>query len=395
MSNALDAYNPTFYAQNALTQLELALGMTRRVYMGYDEERKSVEEGDTIEVRVPSSFVVQDGGNGTVQDTKTDKIQMKLDQWKEVKFGMTDKELALSHNKIIEEHIRPAILPLAVFVENYLTNLYRAVPYSYNMASSFDVTDITGARKVVRDNAGAVIDDVIMSCAVDSTLEAAMLSSTIFHSAGVTGENRNQNALIKGHLGQRFGTEFFVQQTLPTHTGGTVLTGADQAGTLTGAHAKGATAIAIADLAGVETLKAGDSFYFATAPTVRYAVTGDVTLTAGAAAGVGIFPALKADVADTTVITFEADGASNHCASFATNLMFHKNAFAVAFGRLPKIGHGAGARMSVVQDPVTGLAIRSRIAYIDGSAKVVITFDILFGGKCIRPELACVMRRNV
>ncbi len=74
--------------------------------------------------------------------------------------------------------------------------------------------------------------------------------------------------------------------------------------------------------------------------------------------------------------------------------MFHKNAFAIALAPLPEIGDGAGARMATITDPRTGLSIRARVAYADATAQVHVTLDVLFGVKCLDPNLAVVCRRN-
>jgi hypothetical protein len=50
--------------------------------------------------------------------------------------------------------------------------------------------------------------------------------------------------------------------------------------------------------------------------------------------------------------------------------------------------------MAVVTDPRTGLSIRSRLAYDDTYAKVVVTLDVLWGVRCIEPNLAVVVRRD-
>jgi hypothetical protein len=106
MANNLGLYNPIFYAQEAILQLEKALGMAARVYRGYEEERKTFGRGDTISIKKPSTFTASDAPS-VAQDVNTDKVDLTLNFWREVKFKLTDRELALSSEQIIADHIRP------------------------------------------------------------------------------------------------------------------------------------------------------------------------------------------------------------------------------------------------------------------------------------------------
>jgi len=400
MPNTIDPYNPIFYAQEALIVLEDALGMAARVHRGYDAERKSANKGDTIQISKPGTFTTAVGGNGsTVQDLEPTSIDMTLDNWREVKFGLTDKELAYTTEKIISDHLSPATYALAHYIETTLTNLYQKVPWSFDIAASPGADDIVDARKVLRDNAGTIVDSDMIHFGIDSTMEAAFLKSEVFHAARIAGADANKQALLNGSLGERFGCEHFVQQTLAQHTSGTVVSVAsDLVGVVTGAHAKGVSSLLVGSLeAGdsssvTKTLKAGDSFVIA-GDTQRYTVTEDVVLSAGVAT-LAIWPKLAVAMSGSEVITFETADSTNYADSYYPNLMFHRNAFALALAPLPDLGNNAGARMAVATDPRTGLSIRSRLAYDDSYAKVLITLDVLFGVKCLDPNLAVVARRN-
>lgn len=397
MTNNITPYNPIFYAQEGLLWLEKALGMAGRVYRGFDPSRSSATPGDTIKVKRPGVFTTQAGGTGTLSDIDPDEIQVKVDTWREVKFGLTDQELATTGDVIISDHIRPAAYALAAYIDTSLTALYKYVGWSADLAATISALDIINPRKVLRDQVGPLLDTMDSHYAIDATLEASFLNLGIFHQAQIAGETTSQDALLNGSLGRRFGVEFFVNQTLPTHTSGTVVSaGTDVSGTLTGDHSKGAEAVTIGALSTgspAETLKAGDSFVIA-GHTQRYVVTADVTLTGGSTGSVAIWPPLVQDYSNGAVVTFE-DGTvtGNNADSFNANLMFHRNAFCLVMAPLPEIGDGAGAKMSVVTDPQTGLSIRSRLSYDDTNAKVIVTLDVLFGVKCLDPNLAVVCRR--
>jgi len=395
MANLLSAYQPTFYAQEALIHLEKALGMATRVHRGYDAERKSANIGQTISIRRPSGFTTQPGGTGATPDLRTETVDIALNNWREVKFAVTDKELAYGGQRLVDDHIAPAAYALASYVDQQLANHAKYVPWVYDCASPATEADILGGRKILRNNAGSLVDMGNVHFAIDPELEAAFLNRDVFHSASVAGDLNSQDALLRGSLGVRFGVEHFVNQNLPTHSSGTLVSiGDDVALALNGAHTKSATSISLKDGSGVETLVAGDTFVIA-GNTQRYVVNSNVALVAGANANVSAFPALVQDYGADSVVTFENGAANgNHAASYYANLMFHRNAFALGFAPLPEIGDGAGANMSVITDPKSGLSIRSRLAYIDATATVNITLDILFGVACLDPNLAVILRRD-
>ena len=189
MANTLGVYNPIFYAQEALIQLEKALGMAGRVYMGYDEERRSFGRGETISIRKPSTFTVQDAPS-TAQDVQTETVTLTLNNWKEVKFKLSDKELAFTGERIINDHIRPAAYALADNIDIALATLYQDIPWFHtlNATPGSVVTDITGPHQILFDNAVPMDDLHYM---VNGALQNGFLANAAFaqwQGAGATGE---------------------------------------------------------------------------------------------------------------------------------------------------------------------------------------------------------------
>lgn len=390
MANKIDVYDPIFYANEALAAFEASMGMASRVYRGYDAEKTSVDKGSTIRIRKPSTFNVQEGGLGAFQDIETDYLDVVVNDWKEVKIKLSDKELALSSDKLISDHIRPAAYALSKYVNQQCGLLAQDIPWQVDLSASGSDDDLILPRGVIRENTGDLLDMDLVHFGIDNVMESRFLKSDIFKNASVTGQGGNQT-LYNASLGQRFNVETFVDQTLGTHVGGTVMSGADQAGTVLADATKGTTSVALTGLTGAETLKKGDSFVIA-GDAQRYVITADATLTAGAAT-VQVYPKLVMTYVATSAVTFEPN--TTAAKKYARNLMFHPNAFAIAFAPLPELGNGLGANMATIVDPKTNLSIRSRIAYNDANAFVSVTLDILFGVKTINDKLACVARRAI
>lgn len=375
MANTLGYYNPNFYAQEALIQLEKALGMAGRVHLGYDEERRSFDKGEYINIKKPSTFTVGDAP-ATKQDVTTESVQIQLAYWREVKFALTDKELAFTGERIINDHIRPAAYALADDIDQKMCILADDIPWFYDLAATTVVADVTGPRKVMRDNAVPLQDQMNMHYMVDSQTEKGLLDLSAFTQQQGAGQDAVE-AQRSGFLGRKYGYEFFANQNVQAHTKGTASTGTLA---VVAATSKGATTIGLDAGAVTGTLVPGDTFVIA-GNTQRYAITNTTTAATNAFTGVTFTPALAADAAEDAVVTVSLDD-HNQC------LAFHRNAFALATAPLSDIGKNLGAKIAVVQDPVTGLALRSRLYYVGNSSEVHVALDVLYGVKTLDPNLA-------
>lgn len=372
MPNTLGYYNPVFYAQEALIQLEKSLGMAGRVHRGYEEERRTYQRGEYINIRKPSTFTAANAPS-TAADLDTGSVQVQLAYWREVKFKLTDKELAFTSERIIDEHIRPAAYALADDIDQKLVALYKDIPWYYDLASTTAVADVTGVRKVMRDNA-VPLEPGRLHYMVGAALEKGLLDLAAFTQQQGAGDE-GAMAQRTGSLGMKFGFEFFANQNVLSHTPGVA---ADADGALVNAHSKGATSVTIDGITAGATVKAGDTFVIA-GNSQRYAFTQDATESSGLTAT--ITPALVQDYLDNAVVNIRLD-------SHVANVAFHRNAFALVVAPLPDIAEELGARVATVTDPVTGLSIRSRIYYVGNSSEVHVALDVLYGVKTLDPNLA-------
>lgn len=377
MSNTLSVYDPIFYAQESLIQLEKALGMAGRVHRGYDKTPQ--QKGSVIAIRKPGSFTAQDAPSNP-QDIDAGEVRVQLDHWKEVKFALTDKELSATGEAIINDHIRPAAVALADAIDQSLCGLYAEVPWHHDVAATAGVADIVAVRRQMFDNLVPLRDPAMLHWMVDGDMEADLLSQAAFTQWQGSGEVGTR-AQVSGALGQRFGFNFFANQNVATHTPGTLST---TSVALQGAHAVGATSVTLDAGTLTGTLKRGDTFVI-NGHSQRYAVTADATAS-GNAVTVSITPALVQDYADNAAVTVSLD---QHAASLA----FHRNAFALAMAPLSELGNQLGAKVATVADPITGLALRSRLFYDGNNSKVFVALDALWGVKTLDPNLA-VRARN-
>jgi hypothetical protein len=385
MANDLGYYNPNFYAEEGLIVLETALAIAGQLYRGYDQEYGAArEKGEFINIRKPANFAAQDAPS-SAQDIDTDSIQLQLAYWREVKFKLTDKEHAFNGDRIVQDHIRPAVYALARDINSKAALLALQSPHHVVVpaSGSMTVNHITEA-KAIQEKLGAYFNDGNSMCVLHSDHMADLLNLAAFSQWQGSG-SMGQETQRTGMLGERYGYRFASDPQITSKAaGGTAPTSV----TLNGNHAKHATSIVIAGTGGSGTCLAGTVVTVGgTAPENKYAVTANVTY--ATAMTIAITPPLRAAVTTGAAITFEENGATSF-----ESLMFHRNFAAIAFGMLPQeLPRQLGAQIATATDEKTGLSMRSRIYYVGNSSEIHVALDVLYGLRVLDPDLAVRMNR--
>lgn len=396
MANVLSNYDPIFYAQEGLVALHKALGMAGRVYRGLDDSQSAREYGDTINIRVPGSFTAQDAPS-TAQDINAANVSLKLNIWKEVKFALTDKELAFTQQRIIQEHVVPATYALADKIDQMLCARWVDVPWQSGWSSPAVVTDITtGFRKQLFNNKIDFSNPAKLHAMLDGSTEGDLLALQAFAQYQGSGD-AGVATQMRGYLGQRYGFNFFANQNVPSVTSPTV---ADLAGAINNVagYAAGATTISFDGVTISVTIPAG-TIVQVTGHTQQYALTADAVVDGtGAVAAATIYGSpfvqgggLEAAVADNTVVTLVLPAGSGGTKS--VGLAFHEGAFALGVAKLPDFMDGQGVRVFTAVDEDTRLSLRARTWADGNNSKFNVAFDILAGILTIDPNKACRLPR--
>lgn len=385
MANTLSSYNPIFYAQEALTALEKALGMAGRVYRGYDDANTSRTKGQFIDITVPGSFTAQDGPS-SAQDVTAANIQIELASLKEVKFSLTDKELTYSSERIVNDHIRPAVYALADKIDQDLCAQFKNVPWYFDFTGPAAVGDVTTARRILFDNKVPLSDEALMHFMVSGQIEKELLDLAAFSQWQGAG-NAGAETQMRGYLGKKYGFNFFANQNAPSITSATV---ADLAGAVNNGagYAAGIKTMAIDGLSASAALVIGD-ILVVTGHTQQYVLTADATLDGTGAGSITFYGApnvqgggLEAAVIDNQVVTIVKAGGSG--ATKVNSLAFHQNAFALAMAKLPDFYDGQGVRVFATPvDPVSRLSVRARTWADPGNDKFFVALDCLYGVKTL------------
>lgn len=389
MPNVLGNYNPAFYANEALIFLRKGLGFANTVHMGFDEERRSFGRGDVINIRRPSTFTAAAAPIAVASDANTESVQIALDQWFEVKFKLSDKELAYTGDRMIQEHIAPAAYALADKIDTDGCALIKQIGSASTVSTPAAANDLLDARRILMTNLAPMSDPSRLSVMVTPTVEQQLLNVSAFsqwQGSGAIGTD----AQVTGAIGGRYGFgRIFANQNVPAHTAGTVSTASLLINNGAG-YAAGVSTINLDAAAVTGTLVPGDIL---TIGGKAYAVTNTTTAAGNAFTGVTIAPALEAAVADNAAVTANATTVIGECVAY------HRDAFALAMARLPDYTNAGlfgssslGAQIASVQDPVTGLSIRSRIYYVGNSSEVHVALDVLYGWKVLNHRLATRLR---
>jgi hypothetical protein len=328
--------------------------MGNRVFRGYDKTAQ--ERGSSIRIPAPAPLTVSNGGSAA-QDLTASGVEILLNNWKEVRFKLTDKELSYTGEEIINQHIAPAAYALADNIDTALWGLYKDIPTVYGTAGTTPsaITDLTGVRKLLQNQ--NVPDDGQRYLAAFNT------------NAGVT--SATAGVMFKGTIGDRFGMNVWETQNSPLHTKGTAaLT------TPVCTAAIGDTTVTITGTSGSGTLVAGDVIQIGSGDYYSIATGGTFSSTTGTFV---LAQAIRSTKTGSTVTL----PINTHQA----NLAFHKNAFALAMAPLSDLAARVdGHKMSVIN--YDGLSLRSRI-YADGaSSAIVVVLDVLYGVKTLNPNMA-------
>lgn len=285
---------------------------------------------------------------------------------------MDDKGLVQVDNGIIPMQAKEAVKSLANGIEDYLWSLLAAKVSGYAGTAGLTpfgagLDDFLAADKILNDNLADPEDRFMI---INTAAKASAMGLRAIQDASFRG-GRGPNSLISGEIGDILGARWVMSQRVPNHTSGTL---AGIGTTVTGVNAIGATVIALSGGAS-GTILAGDILTIAgrtynVVSSVGGATPSSVTIAA---------PGLTLATAGGEVLTIAA--------TFAGNILIQKNALAFAMAPLIDTVEVPGATLqSVAIDEGSGLSLRLEVSR--QHRQVQWSFDALYGGTVVRPQLA-------
>lgn len=349
MANSIQPYDNFWYANKALERLEKNLLFTKTVSRTYDDEPR--KEGQTIRIKKPGGFVAQQYPTNTAQDLTPTEMDLTINQYWHVTFGLGSQEKAYTGEKIIRDHIDPAMQALGERIESTGTDLFLFVGNRTISANPAVIGDLTKVRKALNKRSVPRAD---RNLALSAELDEEFLNILNFSNANESSEGAQTQR--EGMLGRKYGLNPYFQEILPTLAASTIAGTGTIAIVGLGPKAIQGAQSSVVTIDGSTTLtgiaRKGYTLSFAN-HSQQYAVVADGTA-AGNAITLTISPGLQIAVPDNTVVTFHA----NVAAKQAVGCAYQSTAFVIATAKLEDVPQGRGVESAMVQDPRTQLAIR-------------------------------------
>jgi hypothetical protein len=351
--------------------------------------------GSALRIRLPNDFTVRTGQAASVQDTTEQNTTMTLATQKGVDISFSSVDRALSLDDFSKRILAPMVNNLAGAVaydvmsgvEGGAANFVSAVDGSSNVTTPTVTTWL---------QAGAILDQMSAPRAnrtimMDPLTQARTVASLtgLFNPSGEISKQYKT-----GMMGQALGFDWYMDQTVLSHTtatysGGKTVNGAGQTGStlvvnaITGGLAVG-DIITIAGVYAVNRITKQS-----TGSLAQFVVT--ATMASGGTS-VSIYPAIVPPsggdpVQYQTVTASPANGATITVVT-ASAEVYRKNiayvpeavTMATADLELPKGVHEAA------REVFDGLSMRMVSAYNIATDQFITRLDILYGYKWLRPE---------
>lgn len=379
MANNLSEVMPKILARGLLALREQAI-MPRLVNSDYSGE--AARKGDTVDVPLPSAVLATDvtpsNAPPAEADTVLAKVQIPLDKWKKAGFYLTDKELGeIDRNESfvpmqMSEAIRALANAVNASVHAEYAGVYGYVGTAGTTPFASGVGDATEARKLLNKQLAPRGE---RRAVLDYDAEANALALPQFSDAEKTG---SASVKIDGEVGRKFGIDWYADDGVPTHLAGSAHDDNGYTVTAPAGASAGAASVVLKSDVGSPDIRRGDVLSFA-GHAQTYVATADAALdTTGVA--VTVAPALKAAVAPAAAVSIRP--------SHVVNLAFHRDAFALAMRPLTAgtADLSLGNQILSMTDAETGISLRLEISR--QYKQTVWEFDVLWGVKLVRPELA-------
>lgn len=380
MANTITNVLPKILAAGlkALRQNAVMPQVVNRDYEGY-----AAQKGNVINIPIPSAIAQRDVTPAVAYAANVDSaptnVAVTLDTWKEAPFQLSDNDVVSVMNGMVPMQVSEAIKSLANGADSFMLAKHTGI---YGMAGTPGTVPFSGslnmavtARKLLTLQL-APMDDrrVVIDPAADANL---LLNSEVleFQKRGDT------QGIIRGTIGTKLGFDWYTDQNVTTYTPGTGWASGFIASTVAGVI--GQTTLNVINATASGQVKVGDIFTVVgdtsnAGSAQQYVVTVTTTVSATVQSVITFYPSIKATIATGATLAVVS-------VVYTAHVAFHRDAFAWASRPLAGIS-GLGHEFSSAVDPISGVALRLEVSR--QYKQTTFSFDILYGGALVRPELA-------
>ena len=387
---------PTMVTREAARILHQKLNFIGRVSRQYDDSfaKSGAKIGDTLKVRLPNEYVIRSGINMAAQNVSETSVDLTVATVKGVDLNFTSQELALSLDDFSERIIQPAMTVLAANIEADALAMYKDVYNLYDGdAAAFSFTSVSNARQILTDNLAPTSPRTLTMNTTHATKFMIDTKSLFHESEAISAQYR------EGKMGRTGGFDIYENTLLVPHTTGTaVKTTVYVINTSTGITSGSATLTNISG--GTTTLLKGDVFTIADVYRVHPETkvsTGVLQQFVCTADTGGSFTSMTCSPTPYTSgprqnVSLVSAGASKGITkvgaaaneTLVQSLAFHKDAFAFVTADLPLPEGVDWAKREVVD----GISISLVRDFSISDRTFPCRLDVLYGYKCVRPQLA-------
>lgn len=351
--------------------------------------------GKTVQVRLPNTYLPQEGDTVTVQDIQERSVPLQLEEILSVPLAYTTTNLLTSMGGVNESWKQRVLYPAVRSLSNKLNQKVAEKAAIQTNCYTGDETANINAYSVV-DNAGVVLDEHACSrslrryCSLAPRQAAALRQSATLQNSFV--QTINKDITLNSQLGRLASFDMFMDQSIAYHT--TYTEDARAGVTVKTDVAQGATTIVLTGLTPSKTgiVKAGDVFSFTgikgVNPITKASTGQDFQLVAAADANsdvsgdatVTIYPPViyvaanqpNANTFTQIIATTPVVFVGNH----TVNMAWSEEGLIIVCPKLPPMDTPMS---KVITDPDTGYSMRlSKSAEILNN-KNIMRLDILYG----------------
>lgn len=385
---------PIQVTRKALKILHQKANFIGSINRQYDDSfaQKGAKIGDTLKIRQPNQYTVRTGAVIQTQDTAEESIELKVQTQKGVDINFSSDELTLDLDDFAERILDPAMAVLAAAIESDAMAMYQDVYNStWNGASAATYNKLLDTKVLLQrtltptDNRTANLDSLSMADIVKDT-------KTLFQDS-----KQISTAFKEGYVGRAAGFDFMENTLWPAHTRGDAASYV--CNTSTGITSGSAT---ITVSGGSGTFKKGDVITIVGVNSVHpeskvsTGVQQQFVVTADSTTSVTVSPTPITSGAKQNITIVSAGASKNVVAAGTastavnTSLLYHKDAFAIAFADLvmPK-GVDFSAR-----EVLDGISMRIVRQYDISNDKFPCRIDVMYGYKAIRAAMAARYHNN-
>ena len=354
-----------------LDALRQQVVLPRIVNRSYEQDIVGARKGATVNVAVPSAITTRSVTADVVPPAVTavtpTSVALTLDQWKEAPFAMDDKAIMQVQRGIIPMQMSEAVKSLSNTIDDFLWNLLDSAGGVYGFTGTSGttpfataVTEYLDARAIANNQLMPMDDRYVI---LDADAEANALALRPFQDASYGG---GKGVIVEGDIGYKLGARWLMSQNVPSHT---------ETHSPTGWLVNDAS-VAVADTTltvdtGSGAPVEGDIFSVA-GSTQTYQVTSATSTV------ITMTPSIQFAYANNAALTFKG--------SYRMNALLHRDVIGFAMAPLLETQQFDGGGMQAVAvDEDSGLSLRLEVTR--QYKQYQWSFDALYGGSVIRPEL--------